>query len=643
MRVLAPLTWFRDWACRALVCCLVACGGGSGGDGTPSASRPESIVFGPNSVALAVGQKLFLEARARYANGSSLAVNIIGTWQSSNPTVATIDGVTGTVSALSEGTTVISATYQGVTGSYPIQVGSVLLYLDMIIPRALGVGIGAEYKARVLGQYTDRRVEVTDLALWTSSQLSLAAVSNAVGTRGVVRGIAAGKATITAAIGNISHSFDIEILPMQAVDAGVFPLAPLSAAVGIDGAGNAVAFWGRGAPYLTELNFAVGTPATGWGLKRPLSRNETGRPMRDQQLAVADDGSALASWTELDGLWAAHYSPTTGWLEPTHVSAFPSLGFALATSLAIDARGNGMLVWQSQGEGAGYLASTYLRVTGQWSAPVAIPGSAAANTKSFHFRLAVGASGHAVLAWESLANLPPSPNALPGPDLVLVSRYVPGSDVAAGWQPAKTLITTYSGSTRLAVAVNKGGETLVAWTTNGTDSPTLPLARPYRVASQVFQPATGWQDVRLLVDASTRSPEQPQAALNSSGAAVLVWTNTYDNTVESALRSNDGAWSAPRQLYGPANANLAGSVQVVKPCVTEDGQAVLSWLPDERLLTTRYVPATGWAVTTLWPYVGRLGSVSAFDQRFNAACKSSLLWLESNGSAYVEYAYLLTP
>lgn len=55
-----------------------------------------------------------MEATARFSNGTTLPV--AATWQSSNPSVATVSGG-GLVTAVAAGTVTISATYQGKAGT----------------------------------------------------------------------------------------------------------------------------------------------------------------------------------------------------------------------------------------------------------------------------------------------------------------------------------------------------------------------------------------------------------------------------------------------------------------------------------------------------------------------------------------------
>ena len=81
---------------------------------SPSSTFSVSITDIQTSSLSRIGETTQLEATARFSNGTTLPV--AATWQSSNPTVATVSG-SGLVTAVAAGTVTISATYQGKTGT----------------------------------------------------------------------------------------------------------------------------------------------------------------------------------------------------------------------------------------------------------------------------------------------------------------------------------------------------------------------------------------------------------------------------------------------------------------------------------------------------------------------------------------------
>lgn len=79
--------------------------------------------------ALKVGESLIAQLTGTYSDGSVETISDGVQFTSSDPSVASVD-VNGLVTALSEGTSVISATYNSLTGSYTLAVTEVDLPLD---------------------------------------------------------------------------------------------------------------------------------------------------------------------------------------------------------------------------------------------------------------------------------------------------------------------------------------------------------------------------------------------------------------------------------------------------------------------------------------------------------------------------------
>jgi hypothetical protein len=92
---------------------------------TPTPPAVTSVTITGTLTLPAVGQTSQLVATAAFANGTSQVVTNQATWQSSNPTVATVT-TTGLVAALTYGTAIVTATFQGVNGT-----GTVSIALNM--------------------------------------------------------------------------------------------------------------------------------------------------------------------------------------------------------------------------------------------------------------------------------------------------------------------------------------------------------------------------------------------------------------------------------------------------------------------------------------------------------------------------------
>lgn len=110
---------FRTFPAVAAIVTLAACGGSDGGT-TPIRTVAKVTISGSNT-ALNPGQTTQLTAVAADAAGATITNPGIVLWASSSTTVATVDQ-SGKVTAVSGGSTTITADAAGVKGSFPIRV-----------------------------------------------------------------------------------------------------------------------------------------------------------------------------------------------------------------------------------------------------------------------------------------------------------------------------------------------------------------------------------------------------------------------------------------------------------------------------------------------------------------------------------------
>ena len=212
-------------AAGAVVCLIVStvisCGGGDGGTPTaPTSVTPRTVTsvdVRASTTSLKVGATATVMARATYSDGKSAV--IIPTWASSAPGVATISAFgpvdnTGTVTAVAEGTTTITGTFGGQSGTVSITVTTLTATVTGVSVSAsatsLEVGPTASVTATVT--YSDG-TSAAVTPTWTSSNAGVATASSS----GTVTAVAAGTATITGTFDGQSDSVDITV-------AGIAPL-----------------------------------------------------------------------------------------------------------------------------------------------------------------------------------------------------------------------------------------------------------------------------------------------------------------------------------------------------------------------------------------------------------------------------------
>jgi hypothetical protein len=140
-----------------------------------------------------------------YTDGTTQVLTTQVTWSSSDVSRAFISnaaGSRGLLSPVSVGPVTISATFGGVTGSSAHTITVAVLVGLSVAPATVTLAPGATRQLVATGSFSDGTTQdLTETAVWATSAPAAAQVSNAAGSHGLVTGIAAGSATITATSG----------------------------------------------------------------------------------------------------------------------------------------------------------------------------------------------------------------------------------------------------------------------------------------------------------------------------------------------------------------------------------------------------------------------------------------------------------
>lgn len=174
---------------------------------TVTAAQLARLQIDPPSPSLAAGTTLQLRATGTYTDGTTQDLTPSVTWSSSAMAVAQVSNASGSVgraTALAAGTTAITAT-AGAGASTALSTtvtlvvtAATLATLD-IAPSDPTLPRGSTTAFTATGAFTDGTTQdLTAAVTWTSSDPTIATVSNGGATRGVVTTLAAGTATITA-------------------------------------------------------------------------------------------------------------------------------------------------------------------------------------------------------------------------------------------------------------------------------------------------------------------------------------------------------------------------------------------------------------------------------------------------------------
>ena len=169
---------------------------------TVTAATLVQVQVTPADPSVAIGTQVSFAATAVYSDNTTQNVTNQATWTSTTPAAAAIstaNGSRGQAKALAEGSTTISATFGGVTGTTLLTVTAATLTTIQITPFSPTVLVGFNTNLVATGVYSDNTTrDLTALVTWGSSDAAVAAVSNAGGSRGLLSPLAAGSTTITA-------------------------------------------------------------------------------------------------------------------------------------------------------------------------------------------------------------------------------------------------------------------------------------------------------------------------------------------------------------------------------------------------------------------------------------------------------------
>jgi len=175
---------------------------------TVSQALLQAIAISPATPTVAMGTTLTLGAQGTYSDGSKQDLTTAVTWASATTTVATISnaaGSNGKVTPVAKGTSVITATFtisptQMVTGTATLTVSdAVLKSLAVTAASATTIERGTTVQLTATGTFTDgTTVDLTKAVTWGSDKTTVATVSNASATAGLVTAVATGAATISA-------------------------------------------------------------------------------------------------------------------------------------------------------------------------------------------------------------------------------------------------------------------------------------------------------------------------------------------------------------------------------------------------------------------------------------------------------------
>ncbi len=193
-----------------------------------------SIVIPEGPVDGAVGTQAQRTLEATYSDGRTETVTTQGKWTTADPQVAevvTTGSEAGLVSLLTEGTTKLSASFEGQTTSVNVQVTGAALVDVVVTPAVQDIPLGNSFTYTATAIYSDNSSEdVSQQAVWTVQDSQIASVAPG----GTVTGKTTGTTAVFADFNGEQGSASAVITAAVAVSVAIDP-AEVTAPVGTVG------------------------------------------------------------------------------------------------------------------------------------------------------------------------------------------------------------------------------------------------------------------------------------------------------------------------------------------------------------------------------------------------------------------------
>ena len=199
---------------------ITGCGGG-GETGHWLPSQVLSISVTPATASIPIGAPKQFKAVATYTDGTSRDVTASSAWRSGATGVATVNGASGLAVGVAIGTSVITADFEGKSGSATLSVTAAALSSIVVTPLTATTPMGLTKTFVATGAYSDgTSVDISNLVAWSSGATGIATVVSP----GVATGHSVGTATITATLGGKSGSATLSVTAATLSSIVVTPL-----------------------------------------------------------------------------------------------------------------------------------------------------------------------------------------------------------------------------------------------------------------------------------------------------------------------------------------------------------------------------------------------------------------------------------
>ncbi len=184
------------------------------------------IELSPSNVTLPVGTSQTVRATGVFSDNTTQDITNTLTWTSANPGVATVTN-TGSVTGVASGNTSVTASSGNVSATTTVRVEPILLTRLAVRPSSASIPKGSGQAFNATGTFSNNSTrDVTQEVTWTSTNVSVATISTANGTRGEATGVNAGSCVIEATLDGISASASVNVTVATLVSISLSPANP---------------------------------------------------------------------------------------------------------------------------------------------------------------------------------------------------------------------------------------------------------------------------------------------------------------------------------------------------------------------------------------------------------------------------------
>ncbi len=225
---------------------VAGCGGGDQGRdpvlGLPAASIV-SVAVAPTTASVAIGASQQFTATAAYSDGTARDITRLSAWTSATPAAGTVDGARGVAVGVAAGTSVITAAFEGKSGSATLTVLPAKLVSIAVAPVNPSINIGNSQQFVALGTFDNNTTrDISAVSTFSSASTGVASISS---TTGLALGKMAGTSVIGASSGGLTGSATLTVLPTTLVSLTLTPGAT-SLQIGATGQLLAIATYSDG-------------------------------------------------------------------------------------------------------------------------------------------------------------------------------------------------------------------------------------------------------------------------------------------------------------------------------------------------------------------------------------------------------------